>query len=71
MPVEGSVLVTTAMFSMACRETCSVRPITTSEQKRFGEFAAIRKPRYANAAKSRITPTAPKNPSSSQRMAKT
>ena len=36
MPVFGMVLVTTAMFSTACKATCTTNPTTSSAPKRFG-----------------------------------
>ena len=36
MPVFGMVLVTTAMFSTACKATCTTNPTTSSAPKRSG-----------------------------------
>ena len=70
MPVLGMVLVTTAIFSTACRATCTTKPTTSSAPNRSGACAASVMPRHSSSANSRITAQAPTKPSSSHRMEK-
>ena len=46
MPVLGMVLVTTAIFSTACRATCTTKPTTSSAPNRSGACAASVMPQF-------------------------
>ena len=70
MPVIGTRLATTAMFTHAWKQSHIVMPIASSAPVESSARRAIRTPRKASARKSRTITSAPARPSSSPSTAK-
>ena len=70
MPVLGMVLVTTAMFKMACKTTCTTNPTARSAPNLSRARMAMDMPRSSSARKSATASAAPMKPSSSHRIEK-
>ncbi len=70
MPVIGTRLATTAMFTHAWKQSHMVMPIASSAPVESSARSAIRTPRKASARNSRTITSAPARPSSSPSTAK-
>jgi hypothetical protein len=70
MPVIGTRLATTAMFTQAWNASHTVIPVARSAPVASWERSAMRTPRKAMTRKSNTTASAPASPSSSPRTAK-
>jgi hypothetical protein len=70
MPVIGTRLATTAMFTQAWSASHTVMPVAMSVPVGSSERIAIRTPRYARARNNSTTASVPARPSSSPRTAK-
>lgn len=64
MPVIGTRLATTAMFSQAWKASHAVMPIASSAPSASGARRAMRVPRNARVRNRKITATVPMRPSS-------
>ena len=70
MPVIGTRLATTAMFTQAWKQSQIVMPVASSAPVESSARSAIRTPRNASARNSRTMTSAPARPSSSPSTAK-
>ena len=70
MPVIGTRLATTAMFTQAWKTSQVVMPAARSAPVASGARSAMRMPRYPMTKNSTITASVPASPSSSPRTAK-
>ena len=70
MPVLGMVLVTTAMFKMACSTTCTTNPTASSAPNLSRARMAMDIPRKSSARNSATARAAPRKPNSSHKIEK-
>jgi hypothetical protein len=70
IPVIGTRLATTAMFTHAWKQSHIVMPVASNAPVEFSARSAMRTPRNASARKSRTITRAPARPSSSPSTAK-
>ncbi len=70
IPVFGIVFVTTAMFKMACKMTCTTKPTVSSAPNLSRARTAMDIPRSNSSKNSATASAAPKKPSSSHRIEK-
>jgi len=70
IPVIGTRLATTAIFTQAWKQSHIVTPVASNAPVESSARSAIRTPRNASARKSRTIRSVPARPSSSPRTAK-